>query len=324
VEKDPGLSGTHLDGYVVGELIGHGGMGAIYKGRQTRLGREVAIKFLLKLPGFTPMLSDRFRKETKIHMQLSHPNLVKLLDAGIYLGFPYIVMELIEGVSLQSSLGSGPLSPMSTLLAVADLIAQGLDYLAGQGVQHRDIKPANVILGPGKIVKICDFGLAHMDGRTPLTTPGSLLGSLPYMAPEFIRGEAHDLSSDAYSFGVLLYRMATGSLPYVGRDVPHWVELIAEQVPPSVSEARSDATPEFADLVARLLEKKPENRATINQASETLSYLVDKGRVSRSQRASAFQNSGPRVSTRDSILVAGLSLVLALFAVIAFLTMYRS
>jgi len=148
---------------VVGELIGHGGMGAIYKGRQTRLGREVAIKFLLKLPGFTPMLSDRFRKETKIHMQLSHPNLVKLLDAGIYLGFPYIVMELIEGVSLQSSLGSGPLSPMSTLLAVADLIAQGLDYLAGQGVQHRDIKPANVILGPGKIVKICDFGLAHID-----------------------------------------------------------------------------------------------------------------------------------------------------------------
>ena len=265
------MIGQTISHYRITAKLGEGGMGAVYRAEDTKLQREVALKFLPGDLAADPEARRRLVKEARAASRLNHPNIGTIYEVNDEGDLPFIAMELVKGESLKQMLQRGPMRA-EQLLEVGRQIAEGLNEAHRGGVLHRDIKPANVMVDASGRVKILDFGIATLTGRqrgmgeteegfvTRTATQASTGGTVPYMAPEQLRGEPADARSDIFSFGVLLYECLTGRLPFRGQTPIDVLHAILHQPLTPLRQALPDIAPEWDELVNRCLEKSPERR----------------------------------------------------------------
>jgi len=281
---------SQLGPYKIIALIGEGGMGAVYRAKDTRLGRDVAVKIL-------PTTDDRerlqrFEQEARTTGMLNHPNLLTVFDVGVSDGTPYLVSELLEGETLHARLQRGAVSPRIAV-EIALQLAQGLAAAHEKGVVHRDLKPDNVFLTRDRRVKILDFGIAKLnpgsDGPTfqvAATEPGMVLGTVGYMSPEQVRGEPVDGRSDIFSLGTILYEMISGSRAFKHDSAIETLTAILKEEPPDLADRLPNIPPAVDRLVRRCLEKERERRfqsaRDLAFNLETLSTLSSHGTLSSS------------------------------------------
>lgn len=265
-------TGTRLGPYEILTLLGAGGMGEVYRARDTRLERSVAIKVLPEDLASDEVRRERFEREARAVSGLNHPNICTLHDVGQQGGIHYLVMEYLEGECLAERLARGPL-PMAEALRAGRQIADALDKAHRQGVVHRDLKAANIMLTRGGI-KLLDFGLAKFrdetklsplsdltqDGSRALTSHGTIVGTLEYMAPEQLEGRDSGASADIFSLGVLLYEMATGQRPFRGESAASVIAAIMDRDPVPVRDLQPSVPGALDHIVARCLRKAPEER----------------------------------------------------------------
>ena len=267
----PLTAGTRLGSYQIGVPLGRGGVGEVYRAWDPRLEREVALKILHEHSDVDPDRVWRFVAEARAASALNHPNILTVFDAAVDGATPYIVSELIEGDSLRAEVRRGPL-PLKRLLDLATQIADGLAEAHAAGIVHRDLKPENIMVTQGGRAKILDFGLArstgfqspgsppaHFDSQT-LTESGLLVGTIPYMSPEQARGSATDFRSDQFSFGLILYEMASGSPPF-RRDTPaQTLEAIINDEPTPLLDLNPQTPLMLWWVIERCLAKDPIDR----------------------------------------------------------------
>ena len=265
----PLTPGTRLGPYEIVSQLGQGGMGIVFRARDTKLERDVAVKVLPRNLAEDPDALSRFEREAKAVAALSHPNILAIHDFGREEGTVYAAMELLEGETLRQRLQEGALPPRKAV-EVALEIAAGLAAAHDRGIVHRDLKPENVfLLGSGQ-VKVLDFGLARMDPVAPeggdvptmslSTEPGRVMGTVGYMAPEQVRGRAVDARADIFSFGAVLYEMLTGKRAFRGESPVETLNAILKDDPPSLFESSRTVSPALERIVRRCLEKRPEER----------------------------------------------------------------
>jgi serine/threonine protein kinase len=277
---DPMLGKT-ISHYRVLQKLGGGGMGVVYQAQDTRLGRGVALKFLPEGKSSLGSVLERFLQEARAASCLSHPNICTVYDVGEYDGAPFIVMELLEGQTLKNRLLARPM-PTEELLELAAQAADALEYAHSQGVIHRDIKPANLFVTARQQLKILDFGLAKftsiprsvahlvaassplsdrtMTNAFNLTDPGGFVGTLAYMSPEQASGKQLDARTDLFSFGVVLYEMATGILPFRGDTWALTLEAILNRSPAPAVRFNPQLPSDLEDIISRALAKDRESR----------------------------------------------------------------
>ena len=264
--------GTRLGPYEVLSPLGHGGMGEVYKARDTRLDRQVAIKVLRSDLAASTESRDRFEREAWAISRLSHPRVCALYDVGHVGDRFYLVMELIEGEALSARSAKGPM-PIAEVLRIGAEIADALHAAHRQGIVHRDLKPANVMITSAG-VKLVDFGLAKgvegapvtdpagdpLTAGAPLTAEGAWLGTAPYMAPEQLLGRPVDARTDMFAFGAVLFELVAGRRAFAGATAPAIVSAIIHEDPPPVSSVRPDVPPALDRLIAECLAKDPDRR----------------------------------------------------------------
>ena len=263
------MVGTTLGPYRVLEKLGEGGMGEVYKARDARLGRDVAIKVLPAEFAADPDRLRRFEQEARAASALSHPNILVVHDIGSHEGTPYLVTELLEGETLRARLGRGLLFP-GEAVELAVQMASGLAAAHEKGIVHRDLKPENLFVTGDGHVKILDFGLAKLlrpPGETTAastvagaTEPGMVMGTVAYMSPEQVRGQAVDHRSDIFSLGCVLYEMLGGERPFAGATAADTLAAILTRDPRPLTDSRPDLPPALETVVLRCLEKRPEER----------------------------------------------------------------
>jgi serine/threonine protein kinase len=260
---------TRLGPYEILAKLGAGGMGEVYRARDMRLERDVAVKVLPEATAHEPQALARLQREAKAVAALSHPNLLVLYDIGADNGLTYVVMELLEGHTLGARLKQSPLDLAETL-RIATGVADGLAAAHTKGIIHRDIKPDNIFLTSGGGVKVLDFGLARLQPGllgpgspatvTVETKPGVLMGTVAYMAPEQIRGQQVDPSADVFAFGCVLFEMLAHRRPFEGQSTADVMASILHDPPPALSASGWQRPAEVDRLILRCLEKSPANR----------------------------------------------------------------
>ena len=278
-EAELALLGKKISHYRILQKLGGGGMGVVYKAEDTRLGRHVALKFLPEQMARDAQALERFQREARAASALNHPHICTIHDFGEYERGPFIVMEALEGSTLKHRIAGKPLPP-ELVVELGMHIAQGLEAAHAKGIFHRDIKPANIFITERGEAKLLDFGLAKLAGATAealatqdqatattdtlpakdLTLPGALMGTVPYMSPEQIRGEPVDARSDIFSFGAVLYEMATGKPAFSGETSGQVRNAILTQEPASPRKLNPRVSAALGRVITKALRKKPEER----------------------------------------------------------------
>jgi serine/threonine protein kinase/tetratricopeptide (TPR) repeat protein len=258
--------GTAIGHYRIVDKIGSGGMGEVYLAEDTELNRRVALKFLAPHLCHNADCRARFKREAQAAAQLSHPNIVTIHEVGEFNGRPFFAMEHIEGGSLADFIKQGDRS-LERTIDLSIQICEGLDRAHRAGIIHRDIKPSNILIARDGRARILDFGLAAIEGVDRLTKTGSTMGTLHYMSPEQTRGETLDERSDVFSFGVVLYEMITGHLPFVGDHEPAIIYSIGNEEPEPLARYKSGVPDELQRIVGKMLAK---DRAARYQHSDDL------------------------------------------------------
>src|SRR5271169_5767546 len=276
-------SGTKLGPYEIQSPLGAGGMGEVYRALDTRLDRTVAIKVLASHLSSSPELKQRMEREGRAISSLNHPHICQLYDIGSHNGTDYLVMEFLEGETLAERLRKGAM-PLAEVFKVGIAVAEALAVAHRSGIVHRDLKPGNIMLTAGG-AKLMDFGLAKplgvqaasgsgsappsftaaatLSGRSPLsplTTAGSIVGTIQYMAPEQIEGKEADARSDIFAFGAVLYEMVAGKRPFAGKSQISLASSILESDPQPISALKLSTPAAFDHVVTTCLQKNPEER----------------------------------------------------------------
>jgi serine/threonine protein kinase len=319
-------SGKSLGHYEIQSSIGAGGMGEVYKARDPRLNRTVAVKVLPQHIADRPELKLRFEREAQIVAALNHPHICVVHDVGQQDGVHFLVMEYLEGETLASRIARGPIA-FDQLLTYAAQIADALDKAHRQGVTHRDLKPGNIMITKAG-VKLLDFGLAKAQqpvmatsptafsalptkaGDQPLTAEGTIIGTLHYMSPEQLEGKEADVRSDIFAFGVTLYEMATGRRPFQGKSPVSLMAAILEHDPPAVSTLQPVSPPLFDELIRICLAKNPDDRW---QSAADLMHELKLQRRFESPTPARVKRSGKREIAAWTAAALFLSLAVASF-----------
>src|SRR5262245_3341390 len=280
-------AGTRLGPYALTSPLGAGGMGEVWRARDSRLGRDVAIKVLAEAVASDASRLHRFEKEARSASALNHPNIVTVYDIGAEADVSYIAMELVEGKTLREILFAGAL-PLRKLLPLATQIADGLARAHEAGIVHRDLKPENVMVTKEGLVKILDFGLAKLTGgaagegpESQLqtesgTSPGTVLGTVGYMSPEQAMGHPLDFRSDQFSFGSILYEMATGKRAFQKGTAIDTLAALLHEEPKPVAEIRPEAPTPLRWIVERCLAKESRQRySSTDDLARDLATLRD-------------------------------------------------
>jgi serine/threonine protein kinase/tetratricopeptide (TPR) repeat protein len=264
---------TRLGIYEILGPLGAGGMGEVYRARDLRLGREVAVKVLPESVASSPERLARFEREARTVAGLNHPNIVTLHTVEDHGGVRFLTMELVEGQTLSNFVTPGGL-PLPRILELSIPLSEALVAAHERGVTHRDLKPGNVMVTREGRVKVLDFGLAEMADEkpspqeqtmtvtadTPVSSAGEIEGTVPYMAPEQLRGEAVDARSDLFALGIIVYELATGHRPFSGDSYPELISSVLRDTPEPLTRARAELPGELDRIVSRCLEKNPRER----------------------------------------------------------------
>ena len=315
--------GTKVGPYVIIAAIGAGGMGEVYRARDERLGRDVALKILPTIFAQDADRLRRFEQEARAVAALNYPNILAIHDLGEHDGAPFLVSELLEGRSLRAELESGPLPPRKAIDYAAQ-IAQGLAAAHEKSIVHRDLKPENIFITREGRVKILDFGLAKLAGKTDgspdaayqtltsaPTEAGVVMGTAGYMAPEQVRGAAVDSRTDIFAFGSVLYEMVSGQRAFRRDTAAETMTAILKEDPPELSALAHPVSPGLERIILRCLEKQPEQRF---QSAKDLAFALEalSGTTSKSAANAAIDNAATK--SRKPLSVAAGAAMLGLLA----------
>lgn len=319
--------GARLGPYEIVSALGAGGMGEVYRARDMRLDRIVAIKVLRPEVAGNPARRERFEREARTGSRLSHPHICTLYDVGHHDGVDFLVMEHCEGDTLDDRLAKRPLR-FDQILRHAVEIAEGLDAAHRQGITHRDLKPANIMLTNGG-VKLLDFGLAKWredegraivestvsDAAQGLTGEGTILGTLHYMAPEQLEGKDIDGRADIFALGAVLYEMATGRKAFDGTSRASVIAAILEREPSPINPVQPLAPPGFERVVMKCLAKDPDERwQSVRDLAASLKWMAEASQDVRGARATARARTSQPLRRERAVWVAVVALLLATIA----------
>jgi serine/threonine protein kinase len=279
---------TRIGRYDLIEKIGRGGMGVVYRGKDTVIGRPVAVKMLISDIDVSDEARQRFFREARSAGQLAHRNIITIYDFGEEGGRAYIVMELLTGESLTNLLARGVKLPLEQQVEIMMRVSEGLAFAHSRGIVHRDVKPANLFVTTDRQVKILDFGVARI-ASSKLTRSGLLVGTPDYMSPEQVMGVVVDQRSDVFSAGAVFYQLLTGRKPFSAKRLPDVLNRVRLEQPEAVTEAEAPA--DLTAIVMKALEKDPAKRyqRTIEMLASLTRFLQAWDRQTRGIAVKAFE-----------------------------------